>query len=48
MIGVAPDHAKRVLVHTGESVETRPVNGNSVFTLRDSVNNPPDQLTFRD
>jgi hypothetical protein len=47
MIGVGPDRAHEVLVHTGDSVTVRPVNENGVFTLHDSATNPPDVLTFR-
>jgi hypothetical protein len=47
MIGIAPDRAEEVLVHTGDSSTVRPVSARGVFMLNDSAANPPDLLTFR-
>jgi hypothetical protein len=47
IIGVGPDRAQKVLVHTGDSVSLRPVDDYGVFALRDRVTDPPDLLTFR-
>lgn len=46
IVGVAPDGARKVLVHTRGSVATAPVSG-TVFVLRDSTAAPPDVLTLR-
>jgi hypothetical protein len=46
IIGIAPDGATQVLVHTGESIVRRAVGDEGVFTLRDSIDSPPDRLTF--
>jgi len=46
IVGIAPNGARQVLVHTNGSVTAVPVVGN-VFTLRDSLDMPPDRLTVR-
>ncbi len=46
IVGVAPDGAREVLVHTRGSVATAPVAG-TAFVLRDSIAAPPDVLTLR-
>jgi hypothetical protein len=46
IVGVAPDGAREVLVHTHGAIATVPVV-DEVFVLRDSVAAPPDFLTVR-
>lgn len=46
IVGVAPDGARKVLVHTRGSVATVPVV-EGLFVLRDSVGVPSDFLTLR-
>lgn len=46
VVGVAPDGAREVLVHTRGVVVTAPIV-ESAFVLRDAATAPPDLLTFR-
>lgn len=47
IVGVAPDHASLVMVHTGTMAVTASVNAGGVFHLSDRTFNPPDLLTYR-
>jgi hypothetical protein len=47
LVGVAPGHARRVVVHTAGSLVAVPVGRGGVFGLRDVATNPPDLMTFR-
>jgi hypothetical protein len=44
IVGVAPDGAHEVVVHTRDSDESAPVV-NHVFVLRDAIAGPPDSYT---
>jgi hypothetical protein len=46
IVGVAPDGAHEVQVHTHGVVATAPVVG-TTFVLRDALIGPPDRLTWR-
>jgi len=46
LVGIAPDDARRALVHTGGSVAAVPVVG-GVFVLRDSRRGPSDSTELR-
>jgi hypothetical protein len=45
IVGIAPDQAHKVHIHTGSTVVSASVTGN-VFLRRDSVSAPPDRVTF--
>jgi hypothetical protein len=45
IIGIAPDSAHTVLVHTGAITALAPVT-HGVFVRRDRANNPPDEVTL--
>lgn len=45
-IGMAPDGAHAVVVHTGHAKTSAPV-AHGVFVVRDLATDPPDKLTFR-
>lgn len=47
VIGVAPDRASEILIHTHGSVRSVPVSGEGVFALSDSIAAPPDLLAVR-
>jgi hypothetical protein len=45
-VGMAPDGANVVLVHTGHARTSVPI-AHGVFVVRDRATDPPDKLTFR-
>jgi hypothetical protein len=47
IVGVVPDRAAQIVVHTGSFTAKASVEGNGVFRLYDRAVDPPDSLTLR-